>query len=261
MRIVDLTPEYEDLFCMCLEDWSEEAAEAGSKRKEWVGRTLPLGLRAKLALDEAGTVGGMIQYVPIEHSFVDGSDLHVIHCVWVHGYDEGRGDFQGRGMGKALLAAAEEDARSLGAKGLVAWGLWLPMWMKASWFRTQGYRSVDRQGMAVLLWKPFTDDAVPPRWYDGRTKLPELVPGKVTVTAFSNGWCMAQNLVFERAKRVVEQGGDDVVFREVDTSNRTAIAEWGHTDALFVDHELVRSGPPPSVESIRKVVAKHVARL
>ena len=37
-----------------------------------------------------------------------------------------------RGMGKALLAAAEEDARALGTKGMAAWGVWLPSWMKAS---------------------------------------------------------------------------------------------------------------------------------
>lgn len=31
--------------------------------------------------------------------------------------------------------------------------------MKASWFKKQGYRKADHQGMAVLLWKPFTDVA------------------------------------------------------------------------------------------------------
>ena len=62
-----------------------------------------------------------------------------------------------------LLAAAEDDARGLGAKGLAAWGLLPPIWMKARWFKKHGYRPVDRRGMRSLLWKPFTDDAVPPR--------------------------------------------------------------------------------------------------
>jgi len=88
-------------------------------------------------------------------------------CIWVHGHKQGRGNFQGHGMGSALLDAAEADARALGAKGLAAWGLWLPFWMKASWFKRHGYRKADRQGIAVLLWKPFTGDAQPPRWYPG----------------------------------------------------------------------------------------------
>ena len=106
----------------------------------------------------------MIQYGPIEHSIVDGAGLYFVYCIHVHGYKQGRGNFQRHGMGTALLAAAEEDARALGAKGMAAWGVWLPFWMKASWFKKHGYRKADRQGISVLLWKPFTDDAKPPRW-------------------------------------------------------------------------------------------------
>jgi len=35
-------------------------------------------------------------------------------------------------MGKTLLQAAENDVKAMGAKGIVAWGLILPFWMKAS---------------------------------------------------------------------------------------------------------------------------------
>ena len=60
-------------------------------------------------------------------------------------------------MGKALLVAAEDDARDRGAQGMAARGMFLPFWMKASWFKKQGYSKVDKQGLSVLLWKPFTD--------------------------------------------------------------------------------------------------------
>lgn len=53
-------------------------------------------------------------------------------------------------MGTALLSAAEKDARRLGARGMAAWGVWLPFWMKASWFKQHGYRKADRQGLAML---------------------------------------------------------------------------------------------------------------
>jgi GNAT superfamily N-acetyltransferase len=61
--------------------------------------------------------------------------LYFVYCIHVPGHKQGRGNFQGHGMGTALLCAAEEDARRLGAKGMAAWGVWLPFWMKASWFK------------------------------------------------------------------------------------------------------------------------------
>jgi hypothetical protein len=203
----------------------------------------------------------MIQYLPVQHSHVDGEGLYFILCVWVHGYPQGRGNFQGRGMGGALLEAAEADARALGAKGMAAWGLWIPVWMKASWFKKHGYRKADRQGLSVLVWKPFADDARAPRWFPKTGKRLPGERGKVCVTAFSSGYCAAQNLTVERARRAAAQVGDRVVFREVDTSERSAVAEWGFAEALFVDGKAVRTGPPPTLEKLRKLIEKRVRKL
>lgn len=262
MKIIDLPDEYKQLYFVCLEDWSEEMKEAGDHKEVWYHKMKDKGLRVKLALDDNGEVGGMIQYVPVEHSFGEGNDLYFINCIWVHGHKGGRGNFQKKGLGKALLQAAETDVKELGAKGMVAWGLLLPFWMKASWFKKQGYTKVDKQGFLgeVLLWKPFTDEAVPPKWIK-RKKKPEAIPGKVTVTAFLNGWCPGQNLAFERAKRAASEFGDKVVFREIDTSDREVFLEWGIADALFIDGKSVRTGPPPSYEKIEKLIAKRVKRL
>jgi GNAT superfamily N-acetyltransferase len=258
---VDVDDATRPLFCLCLEDWSDDAKEAGDRRRQWVERFTPRGLRAKLALDDTGTPGGMIQYLPIEESTVDGTGLYFIPCIWVHGHKQGRGNFQGRGMGRALLAAAEDDARALGAKGMAAWGLWLPFWMKASWFKRHGYRAVARDGIASLLWKPFAADAQPPRWFRRTARPIEQTPGCVNVTCFVNGWCTAGNLTGERARRVAGQFGDRVVFREVDTSEHRTVAEWGLADALFVDGKQVATGPPPSPERMRKIIGRRVARL
>jgi hypothetical protein len=162
-------------------------------------------------------------------------------------------------MGRALLAAAERDVAERGAKGMAAWGLALPFWMKASWFRKQGYRRVDRDGIAVLLFKPFTDDAVEPKWIRQR-RTPAREPDRVAVTAFCNGWCPAQNIAFERTKRAAAEFGDDVVFREIDTSDRATFLEWGIADGVFVDGKRLRYGPPPPYERIKKRIRRHVAR-
>jgi len=260
MKIVDLTDEHVPLYCVCLEDWSEEMKEAGTRKRDWVEAMRHRGLRVKLALDDAGTVGGMIQYLPIEESFASGKDLYFILCIWVHGYKQGRGNFRKTGMGKALLAAAEEDTRALGAKGIAAWGITLPFWMKAAWFRKHGYRVADRDGMRHLLWKPFAADAEAPRWVKPR-KSPAPIQGKVSVVSLVNGWCPAQNIACERAQRAVAACGDDVQFTAIDTSDRAAFAEWGMADALFIDGKPVRFGPPPKLEELRRRIGKRLRSL
>jgi len=259
MEIIDFTEKYQDTYFACLEDWSEEMKEAGDHKKWWYSQMKDKGLRIKLALD-GDKVCGMIQYVPVEYSFIDGRDLYFIHCVWVHGYKKGVGNYQKKGIGKALLQAAENDAKSLAAKGMAAWGISMPFWMKASWFKKQGYAKVDKNGTAVLLWKPFTDDAVPPKWIKEKKK-PGQEAGKVLVTSFINGWCPAQNIVFERAKRAASEFGDKVEFQEIHTFDRDVFLEWGMADGLFIDGKRIRTGPPPSYKRIRKKIARRLKKL
>jgi len=262
MKITDLDESHQSLYFLCLEDWSDEIKEAGNHKEEWYRKIKDKGLRVKLALNDEGTVGGMIQYLPIEHSTVEGKDLYFIYCIWVHGYKKGRGNFQKRGMGKALLQAAEDDAKSLGAKGIAAWGISLPFWMKASWFKKHGFKKVDKEEMQVLMWKPFTEDALPPKW-NRQKKSPTVTEGKVTVTAFKNGWCPAMNLTFERAKRASAESefSNKVIFNEIDTFDKNTFNEWGISDAVFINNKEVRTGPPPSYEKIKKLIRKKVKRL
>jgi hypothetical protein len=262
MKIIDLDDRYEKLYFVCLEDWNPEIREAGNHKETLYGKMKDKGLRVKLALDDKEEVGGMIQYLPIEQSSAEGNGLYFINCIWVHGYKQGRGNFQKQGMGKALILAAEDDAKALGSKGIVAWGVPLPFWMKASWFKKQGYRKVDQQGFLgpVLMWKPFSESARSPKWIRQKKK-PELVAGKVTVTAFINGWCPAQNMVFERAKRASSELGEKIEFHPVDTLNRENFLEWGISDALLIDDKQVNTGPPPSYEKIKKAIAGRVKKL
>ena len=111
MKIIDLTEEYRQLYFVCLEDWSEEMKEAGDSKEIWYNEMKDKGLGVKLAIDDGGDVAGMIQYVPIELSFAEGKDLYFINCIWVHGHREGRGDFQKKGFGTALLQTAESDVK------------------------------------------------------------------------------------------------------------------------------------------------------
>ena len=108
MKIIDLTEEHNQLYFECLEDWSDEIKEGSSHKACWYEKMKDKGLGVKLAKDNQDKIGGMIQYIPIEYSPAQGEDLYFISCIWVHGYNKGTGNFQKKGMGKALLKAAEE---------------------------------------------------------------------------------------------------------------------------------------------------------
>jgi GNAT superfamily N-acetyltransferase len=259
MDIIDLNEKYKQTYLVCLENWSDEMKEAGDHKSNWYDEMKNKGLGVKLAI-EMDQVVGMIQYLPIEYSFIEGENLYFIMCIWVHGYKEGVGNYQKRGIGKALLKVAEEEAKSKGGKGMVAWGFSLPFWMKAKWFKKNGYTKVDKQGMQILLWKPFTENAIPPKWIKQKKK-PKKIQEKVKITAFINGWCPAQNIVFERTKKAAKEFGDKVIFEQINTINRDVFLQWGITDGLFIDGKQVRTGPPPSYEKIKSLIAKSVKRL
>ena len=94
IHISDLTPGHIESYFVCLEDWSDDLKESGNRKKIWYNSMKDRGLRVKLALDDQGVPGGMIQYVPIDYSVAEGNDLYFINCIWVHGYKQGRGDFR-----------------------------------------------------------------------------------------------------------------------------------------------------------------------
>jgi len=260
MKVIDLTDEYKQLYFVCLEDWSEEMKEAGSHKETWYNEMKENDLKVKLAIDENEQVGGMIEYMPIEYAFAQGSDHYFINCIWVHRYKKGRGNFQKRGMGKALLKAAEEDVKALGTKGMVAWGISLPFWMKASWFKKHGYKKVDSNKGIVLLWKPFSSDAVPPKWIK-KKYTPGLTPGKVTVTSFYNGQCPAYNIVHERAKLAAKEFGDKLIFHTINTNDKEIMHRYGEKDSLYIDAKKATKGPPLSYKKIKRRMAKRVKKL
>src|SRR5665647_1150334 len=140
MKIVDITPETENQYFCCLEEWSDDMKEAGSCKQKWYGQMKDKGLKVKFAIDDNNVIGGMVQYIPVEHSIFEGRDLYVVLCIWVHGHKKGRGDYRKKGLGKALLKAAEEDAKQSGANGLVTWGLIIPVFMRVLWFKKHGYK-------------------------------------------------------------------------------------------------------------------------
>ena len=262
MKIIDLSKEYEALYFVCLEDWSEDMKDAGNHKETWFNAMKDKGLRVKLALDDENRAVGMIEYFPIEYSIADGQDLYYINCIWVHGHKQGIGDQRRQGYGKALLQAAEDDAKALGAKGIAAHGVTLPVWIPSSFYKKQGYMAVDKNSIMQLLFKPFASDAKPPVFVkQSKTPQKNQNPGKVTLTYFLNGCCPACNIVCERAKKAAAEFGDQAVFQVIDTMDRDTYLAWGAHNELYIEDRQATKGPPLSYEKIKKLIAKRVKKL
>lgn len=252
MRIVELDDANERTWLVCLKDWADEP-QGLSHRAEWHRRLKNRGLRVELAVMDDGVVGGMIQYLPIEYSMATGQGLYFIQCTWVHGYSEGPGNLQRRGMGKALLASAEKHAKELGAKGIAAWGNTFPGWMPVAWLLGKGYVEADRNGPRVLVWKSFASDAVPPRWRT-RREVPAHMPGEVTVTVFFSPWCMDACDFYEAVLATVAEMAGKVRLKLIDTSRPETLDEWGISNAVFVNDREITGG----IEELRKVIAEEL---
>jgi hypothetical protein len=111
-----------------------------------------------------------------------------------------------------------------------------------------GYRRVDQSGMAVLVWKPFVREALPPRFLR-QTRRPTGDPGRVSVAAFFNGWCTGACSQCVTAREAVEGLEAMVDYREYDTSDPETMLSWGISSGLFVEGEPYRPCEPPCSSS------------
>lgn len=259
MEIVDLTHEHEEVFLCCLKPEDRAFAEGVPIKRRWLDEKRDRGLGVKLAIDEDGVVAGMIQYSDRQLApfVVADEGTWVIHCIWVHVYEGGIGNRGGRGMGPALLRAAEEDMRTRDARGVAAWGILADEWMNVPWFERHGYRRVDEQGFLGLTFKAFDPDMEEPR-FRKEVKRPPPIPGKARVSSFCIGWCTSGNLAHEWARRASEELGDDVVFEHYDTSDPAVAEEWGITSGIYVDGDAYPVDGTETYEKIREFIHQRV---
>lgn len=257
-EIIDLNDQNRDMFCICLEDWSEEMKEAGDHKQQWCRYMAGKDWGAKLARDSSGKLVGMVQYVPVEYTAMEGKNLYFIQCVWIP-RRKGEKGARKHGLGKRLLAAAEEDVKSRGGLGMAAWGVTIPVWMKSSWYKKQGYLSVEKQGIMELVWKPFSTEAEAPRMGKPRKNPPSLKgEGALMVSSFVNGICPAMNIGAERARKAAAALGDKVQFQIISTREPEALKEWGISDALYFNGKEIPLGPPPSQKKLEKLMHKEL---
>jgi GNAT superfamily N-acetyltransferase len=195
IKVRDMTPDDEYYVGSCTHENESAEIDACCKRRlAWLKDNYEYGVRAKAALLDGERVG-FIYVIPIEACPWGplGRDLMAVPCLVAHS------KAKNRGIGRALLAAAEDEARAQGKKGLVVQAYDHDFWfMPAAYFLKQGYGIAERTGKPadltadggtksefMILWKTFDESAETPEFLKPDYEYGPI-SGKVVVDLFYN---------------------------------------------------------------------------
>ena len=252
----DMEPEDEYFVATCTHvDESDEIDASSGRRLAWFKKAQARGLRIKVAT-WGGEPVGFIYVMPIEVCPWGplGRDLAVFPCLVAHS------KVKGRGVGRALIAAAEEEARSQGKKGLATYGYYHDFWfMPAAYFEKLGYEAAARRGERAILWKVFDASAEPPTFPEEKYRL-EATPGKVAVDLFYNTFCLTSDVEAQRVRDVAGEFGEAVLLREYDAGEPDVLRRYGRERGIFVDNEEIFWGYEAPREGIREAISRALFR-
>jgi len=256
IEVRDITPGDEYYVGTCTHENESDEIDASSRRRlAWLKGNYDRGVRAKVALLGAARVG-FIYVMPTEISPWGpvAAGLMVVPCLVAHS------NWKGRGVGKALLAAAEEEARRQGNKGLVIqaydWDSWF---MPLAYFAKLGFKEVERTGKYVLLWKRFDETAEPPRLLKPGYEY-EPVEGKVVVDLFYNTFCETSDIEAHRVREVAAEFGDKVVLREYPAEDRQTLHRYQTPRGIYINGQEIFWGYEAPREGIREAITKSLEK-
>jgi len=235
---------------------SDETDACAARRVALLRSLLERGAVIKAALVDGRHVG-FAYGIPIEASSWGplGDGLMVLPCLYVME----RGAHLG--IGRGLVKAIERDARDAGRFGVTTTGFRdLPgaeWFMPAAFFQHLGYQSVEERGRSVLLWKPFSPAAEPPRFLDAAYQY-EPMSGKVVVDLFWNEFCQTSSIEAQRVREVCAEFGDRVALNEFCSDDRGVLLSCGIERGIYVDGREIGWGYEAPKDGIREAIEKAV---
>jgi GNAT superfamily N-acetyltransferase len=243
-------------------DESDEIDACARRRLAWLDNIHSEGLRVKVALCENAPVG-FLYVMPIEICpwGPRGRDLSVIPCLVASE------KVRGRGVGRALIKAAEEEARSQGSKALVTTAYCGDFWfMPARFFQRCGFSKVSSREVTTegekeyleaeaMVWKVWDSSAEIPEFLE-REYAFEPVPGRVVVDLFWNTFCLTSNIEAHRVREVVAEFGDKVIFHDYCADDGEILLRYELPRGIFVDGREIGWGYEAPREGIREAISR-----
>ncbi|MFW9917935.1 MAG: GNAT family N-acetyltransferase [Candidatus Thorarchaeota archaeon] len=245
---------------------SDESDMAAEVRSAWYSKMRSKGFKTKVAfVDEKPA--GFLHMIPIEDSHWGpiGKDLMVLLCQYV---PEG---MNRKGIGRALLQAAEEETKKERKKALVVTAYYYEdFWfMPALFYEKHGFTPIARQKVTTegekefldeeaLLWKVFDESAESPRFRKPNYRF-QPVKGKVVVDLFSDPFC--KPIEAQRVRDVAAEFGDTVILNEYSADSREIFEKYQIFRAIFINGQEIGWGYNAPREGIRKAIQEALDHL
>jgi len=166
-----------------------------------------------------------------------------------------------KGVGKALLAEVELEARRQRKKGAVTMGRYGDSWfMPAAFFEKHGYCAILQDGNKAVLWKVFDQSAKVPTVLESKY---EFVPvaGKVVVDLFWSTFCQTVDVEAQRVREVVSEFGDSVVLNEYCADDREILVRYQRPRGIFVNGKEIGWGYEAPKDGIREAMTEAMSEL
>lgn len=266
IRDMDTTDEYFVSTCTHVGE-SDEIDNCARRRIAWFHDMHGKGVRVKVATLK-GNRAGFLYAMPIELCPWGpvGRDLLVIPCLVVPQ------KFMVKGVGRALIHAAEEETRRQGRKGLVTIAYYHDFWfMPAPFFEQCGFsqvaksRSITCEGekeyldKETLLWKILDSSAETPRFLKRNYRF-RPVPGKVVIDLFWNTFCQTSNIEAERVRQVADEFKDSVVLHEYCADDRSVLLRHQIPRGIFINGKEIGWGYEAPKQGIREAISEALGR-
>ena len=263
IAVRDMQPDDEEVVGTCghVKETEERTASCW-RRIPWLREQYQNGLRVKVALIDGKSVG-FLYVMPVEISPQGpvGRDLMVIQCL------AGIGP-AGQGVGRALMKAAEEEARRQEQKGIVLIAHYDDSgFMPAYFFEKCGYSRIGEIAEVTdvgerlylsnkaLLWKVFDDSAEPPGFRKQKYVF-KPVTGKVVIDLFTTLSCPTFDIEAQRVREVTGEFGDLVVLREYCVDDLKIRDEYGLRRGIFINGNMIGWGHEAPKDGVRAEIEK-----
>jgi len=229
----------------------EEIDTFGKRRIAWLRNMYKKGSRVKIASIDNNQVG-FLHIMPIEICPWGpiGRDLMVIPCLTVIG------KAKGRGIGRALINSAEEEAKRQGRKGIITIGYYHNHWfMQAPFFEKCGFPMIERKGTIAILGKFFEESVESPHLLEPNFQF-KLIDGKVVVDLFWHTFCPTSSIEAQRVREVAVEFAESVIVHEYCADERSILFRNQIPRGIFINGKEIWWGHEAPKEGIREAISQ-----